>query len=198
MVDLIHSISQCQTDATPWVYQQSATRTEWKRPPPPTKKSWPKHKLATFLSIRLGVQVYICVTFATNVHMATKVSHICVFCTKDFVHFEIRTTFSYANKHWRRVEETLCTFCTSKVIIDKYWNKFVSMCQYEHYPFEQPLHEIYKTEYCLSPIPSLAIHCTNVNSIYGLSPNIDWKKIWDENADYWLSSIKTAFIFNWL
>ena len=89
-----------------------------------------------------------------------------------------------SNKHWRRVEETLCTFCTSKILINKYWNKFVSMCQFEHYPFEQPLHEIYKLEYCLSPIPSLAIHCTNINSIFGLSPNVDWKKIWDENKDY--------------
>ena len=89
-----------------------------------------------------------------------------------------------ANKHWRRVEETLCTFCTSKILINKYWSKFVSMCQFEHYPFEQPLHEIYKSEYCLSPIPSLAIHCTNINSIFGLSPNINWKESWDENKDY--------------
>ena len=89
-----------------------------------------------------------------------------------------------ANKHWRRVEETLCTFCTSKILINKYWGKFVSMCQFEHYPFEQPLHEIYKSEYCLSPIPSLAIHCTNINSIFGLSPNINWKESWDENKDY--------------
>ena len=111
-----------------------------------------------------------------------------ILCPTDYPYLYTKidpsSIFLGANKHWRRVEETLCTFCTSKVIIDKYWNKFVSMCQYEHYPFEQPLHEIYKTEYCLSPIPSLAIHCTNVNSIYGLSPNIDWKKIWDENADY--------------
>ena len=49
-------------------------------------------------------------------------------------------------------------------------NKFISMCQYEHYPFEQPLHEIYKSEYCLSPLPSLAVHITNVNSVFGLSP----------------------------
>ena len=25
-------------------------------------------------------------------------------------------------------------------------------------------------------IPTLSIHCTNINSIYGLSPNINWKK----------------------
>ena len=55
------------------------------------------------------------------------------------------------------------------------------MCEFEHLPFETPLHEIYKKELCVSPIPSLAIHCTNVNSVYGLSPNKDWEKIWDEN-----------------
>jgi len=46
------------------------------------------------------------------------------------------------------------------------------------------LHEIYQNEYCLSPIPSLAIHFTNINSIFGLSPAKDWKKIWDENAGF--------------
>ena len=48
-------------------------------------------------------------------------------------------------------------------------------------PAEKPLHEIYEKEDCFSPIPSLALHCTNINSIYGLSPNIDWKRIWEEN-----------------
>ena len=33
----------------------------------------------------------------------------------------------------------------------------------------------------ISPMPSIAIHLTNINSIYGLSPQIDWKKLWDEN-----------------
>ena len=50
------------------------------------------------------------------------------------------------------------------------------MCENEHSPFETPLHKIYEKEVCLSPIPSLAMHCTNVNSIFGLSPNIDWIK----------------------
>ena len=67
-------------------------------------------------------------------------------------------------------------------MIEKHWDKFVSMCQFEHYPFEQPLHEIYKTEYCLSPIPSLAMHATNINTTYGLPPNFDWKKVWEENS----------------
>ena len=92
--------------------------------------------------------------------------------------------FLGSSKHWRKVEETLCTFLTSKIILQKYWKKFISMCQFEHYPFEQPLHDIYKSEYCLSPIPSLAFHCTNINSVFGLSPNMNWKKIWEENKNY--------------
>ena len=111
-----------------------------------------------------------------------------VLCPADYPYLyskiEPSSVFLGSNKHWRRVEETLCTFFTSKKLIEKHWNKFVSMCQFEHYPFEQPLHEIYKVEYCLSPIPSLAIHCTNINSIFGLSPNMDWEKIWEENKDY--------------
>ncbi len=83
--------------------------------------------------------------------------------------------------HWRKIGETLCTFLTSKKLVDRNWDILKSMCELEHYPFEQPLHKIYEKELCLSPIPSLAIHCTNINSIFGLSPNVDWKKIWDEN-----------------
>ena len=111
-----------------------------------------------------------------------------ILCPTDYPYLytkiEPSSIFLGSNRHWRRVEETLCTFFTSKKLIEKHWNKFVSMCQFEHYPFEQPLHEIYKTEYCFSPIPSLAIHCTNINSIFGLSPNVDWKKIWEENKDF--------------
>jgi hypothetical protein len=92
--------------------------------------------------------------------------------------------FFGSSKHWRTTEESLCTFFTSSQMIKKHWDKFISMCEYEHYPFEKPLHEIYKTEYCLSPIPSLALHFTNINSVYGLSPGVDWKKIWDENKNY--------------
>jgi len=109
-------------------------------------------------------------------------------CPTDYpyLYTKVDTTniFLGSSKHWRKVEETLCTFLTSKIILQKYWKKFISMCQFEHYPFEQPLHEIYKSEYCLSPIPSLAFHCTNVNSVFGLSPNMNWKKIWEENKNY--------------
>jgi hypothetical protein len=85
------------------------------------------------------------------------------------------------NYHWRTVNESLLTFLTSKDLINKYWNELLLMAENEHSPFETPLHKIYEKELCLSPIPSLATHCTNVNSIFGLSPNMNWKKLWDEN-----------------
>tara|TARA_Y100000590_G_scaffold289440_1_gene325808 strand:- start:495 stop:1529 length:1035 start_codon:yes stop_codon:yes gene_type:complete len=84
--------------------------------------------------------------------------------------------------HWRKIDQTLCTFLTSNKMITKYFEDLKNMCKYEHYPFEKPLHKIYAKEYCFSPIPSLAMHCTNINSIYGLPPNFDIKKIWEENA----------------
>ena len=83
--------------------------------------------------------------------------------------------------HWRQIDESLCTFLTSSLIVKKYWENLTSICKIEHYPFEKPLHDIYKKEFCFSPIPSLAIHFTNINSVYGLSPFINYKKIWKEN-----------------
>jgi len=85
------------------------------------------------------------------------------------------------SRHWRQIDQTLCTFLTSKKIVEKYWNEFVSMCKFEHYPFEKPFHKIYEKEHCLSPIPTLAIHFTNINSVFGLSPNTDWEKAWVES-----------------
>jgi len=111
-----------------------------------------------------------------------------ILCPVDYPYLynkiEATSIFLGSTRHWRVIEESLCTFLTSKKMLLDNWEKFTSMCKFEHYPFELPLHEIYKKEYCLSPIPSLAMHCTNINSIYGLSPNINWKKIWEENKDY--------------
>ena len=84
-------------------------------------------------------------------------------------------------RHWRTVNETLITFLTSKIMITKYIDKLKLMGTKRHHPMELMLHEIYEKEYCLSPIPSLTMHATNINSMYGVPPNFDWKKIWDEN-----------------
>ena len=120
--------------------------------------------------------------------IASQTNRELILCPTDYPYLYTKidptNIFLGSTKHWRVVNETLCTFLTSSNILQKHWDKFISMCQFEHYPFEQPLHDIYKSEYCLSPIPSLALHCTNVNSIYGLSPAMNWKKIWEENKNY--------------
>jgi hypothetical protein len=121
----------------------------------------------------------------TYERVASQINNEIILCPTDYPYLYTQSEgtqiFLGENYHWRKISETLCTFLTSKQMVQKYWSKFTSMCEFEHYPFEKPLHEIYAKELCLSPIPSIAIHCTNINSIYGLSPNLDWKKIWEEN-----------------
>ena len=46
---------------------------------------------------------------------------------------------------------------------------------------EKYLNKIYENEYCFSPITSLSVHCTNINSSYGIAPYINIKKLWDQN-----------------
>ena len=108
-----------------------------------------------------------------------------ILCPSDFPYlynkFEPTQIILGNKRHWRVVEETLVTFLTSKKLLLKHWDTFASMSKINHTPFEKPLHDIYSKQYCLSPIPSLAMHCANINSIYGISPLMDWKRLWDEN-----------------
>ena len=108
-----------------------------------------------------------------------------ILCPTDYPYLynkaENSKIFLGNNFHWRQIEESLCTFLTSNLIVKKYWEDLISVCKFEHQPFEKPFHDVYKKEFCLSPIPSLAIHCTNINSVYGLSPFINYKNIWEEN-----------------
>ena len=106
-------------------------------------------------------------------------------CPADYPYLYMnneKTNILIGNKrHWQTVDKTLCTFLTSKNLLDKYWENFVKTCEDRHDPFEKYLNEIYKKEICISPIKSLSLHITNVNSSYGLSPFIDYKKLWNEN-----------------
>ena len=88
-----------------------------------------------------------------------------------------------SKRHWRTVSKTLCTFLVSHKLIEKYWENFYNNCLDRHEPFEKYLNQIYEQELCISPIKSLSIHMTNVNSSYGLSPFINYKSLWEEN-DY--------------
>ena len=86
-----------------------------------------------------------------------------------------------SKRHWRTIDKTLCTFLTSKKLLDNYWENFSKSCVDRQDPFEKYINEIYEKEICISPIKSLSLHLTNINSSYGLSPFIDYKKLWDEN-----------------
>ena len=93
-----------------------------------------------------------------------------------------KTNILIGNKrHWRTINKTLCTFLTSKKLFNIYWQNFLKTCEDRHDPFEKYINDIYEKEICVSPIKSLSLHLTNINSSYGLSPFVDYKKIWDEN-----------------
>ena len=85
--------------------------------------------------------------------------------------------------HWRLVSESLVTFMTSKKVIEENYNSLEKMGIEWIDPWEKPLHDIYNSNPCLSPIPSLAVHCANINSIFGTSPFVNLKKLWDENEN---------------
>ena len=106
-------------------------------------------------------------------------------CPSDYPYLYMsneKTNVLIGNKrHWRTIDRTLCTFLTSKNLLDKYWDNFYKNCLDRHDPFEKYLNEIYSKEICISPLKSLSLHLTNINSSYGLSPLIDYKKLWEEN-----------------
>ena len=117
--------------------------------------------------------------------ISTQLGKELIMCPSDYPYLYTKLQNSriiLGNKyHWRTVDESLCTFLTSKKIINKYFKKFTNACEFEHYPFEKPFHDIYKKELCISPIPAIAVHYTNINSIYGLSPLINYKELWEKN-----------------
>ncbi len=117
--------------------------------------------------------------------IASQVNKDIFMCPSDYPYLYMnneKTNVLIGNKrHWRTINKTLCTFMTSKNLLEKYWDKFYKNCIDRHDPFEKYLNEIYLEEICISPIKSLSIHLTNINSSYGLSPLIDYKKLWEEN-----------------
>ena len=117
--------------------------------------------------------------------IASQIKKDIFMCPSDYPYLymnNLKTNVLIGSKrHWRTVDRTLCTFMTTKNLLNKYWDNFYKNCQDRHDPFEKYLNEIYFNEICISPIKSLSLHLTNINSSYGLSPFIDYKKLWDEN-----------------
>ena len=122
---------------------------------------------------------------ASYERIASQIGKDIFMCPSDYPYLYMnneKTNVLIGNKrHWRTVKETLCTFLTTKSLLNKYWDKFIKTCNDRHDPFEKYLNEIYQKEICISPLKSLSLHLTNINSSYGLSPLIDYKKLWDEN-----------------
>ena len=122
---------------------------------------------------------------ATYERVSTQVGKDIFMCPADYPYLYMnneKTNILIGNKrHWRTITKTLCTFLTSKKILDLYWENFTKNCEDRHDPFEKYINEIYKKEFCISPLKSLSVHLTNVNSSYGLSPFINYKNLWDQN-----------------
>ena len=122
---------------------------------------------------------------ASYERIASQVNKDIFMCPADYPYLYMnneKTDILIGNKrHWRTINQTLCTFLTTKSLLDKYWDNFYNTCLDRNDPFEKHLNKIYTKEFCISPLKSLSLHLTNVNSSYGLSPFIDYKKLWDEN-----------------
>ncbi|WP_415285108.1 glycosyltransferase family 2 protein [Candidatus Pelagibacter sp. Uisw_130] len=122
---------------------------------------------------------------ASYERIASQINKDVFMCPADYPYLYMnneKTNILIGNKrHWRTINQTLCTFLTTKSLLDKYWDNFYNTCLDRNDPFEKHLNEIYTKEFCISPLKSLSLHLTNVNSNYGLSPFIDYKKLWEEN-----------------
>ena len=123
---------------------------------------------------------------ASYERIASQIKSDIIMCPSDYPYLYMnneKTNILIGSKrHWRTIKKTLCTFMTSKSLLDKYWDNFYKTCLDRHDPFEKYINEIYEKEICISPIKSLSLHLTNINSSYGLAPFIDYKKLWDTNS----------------
>ena len=121
----------------------------------------------------------------TYERIATQLNREILLCPTDYPYLYASCDPTYIflgnKKHWRKTEQSLGTFLISKINLNIYWENLLQFASGKDDPAELALHKIYEKEPCFSPIPSLAIHCANINSIYGISPNINWQEIWDDN-----------------
>ena len=121
----------------------------------------------------------------TYERIATQLNKEILLCPTDYPYLYANCDPTYIflgnKKHWRKTEQSLGTFLISKTNLNIYWENLLQFASGKTNPAELALHKIYEKEPCFSPIPSLAIHCANINSIYGISPNINWQEIWDNN-----------------
>ena len=121
----------------------------------------------------------------TYERVASQINKDLIICPSDYpynyMNNEKTNLLIGSKRHWRTINKSLCSLMTSKNLLNQYWDNFYKNCLDRHDPFEKYLNRIYEKEICISPVKSLSIHMTNVNSSYGLSPFINYKSLWEEN-----------------
>ena len=87
--------------------------------------------------------------------IASQINKDIFMCPSDYPYLYMdntKTNILIGNKrHWRTIDKTLCTFLTTKNLLDRYWDNFYKNCLERHDPFEKYLNEIYSKEICISP-----------------------------------------------
>ena len=90
---------------------------------------------------------------ASYERIASQINKDIFMCPSDYPYLYMnneKTNVLIGNKrHWRTVDKTLCTFLTTKNLLDKYWDNFYKNCLDRLDPFEKYLNEIYSKEICI-------------------------------------------------
>ena len=104
-----------------------------------------------------------------------------ILCPSDYPFFYdslFQTSLLIGKEYkWRIVRETLLTILFSKDILIKHRQLIRKVGNTINEPFEKPLHEVYKKDYCLAPINTLCHHLSR--SVPSIHEN--WKNTWDKN-----------------
>ena len=80
--------------------------------------------------------------------IASQLKDELVLCSTDYpylyVEAENTRNFIGFKKHWRLINQSLCTYLISKQTLQKYWKYYEDMFLNNYDPYEKPLHELYK------------------------------------------------------
>ena len=83
---------------------------------------------------------------ASYERIASQVNRDIFMCPADYPYLYMnneKTNILIGNKrHWRTINQSLCTFMTTKSLLDKYWSNFHNNCLDRHEPFEKYLNEL--------------------------------------------------------
>ena len=78
---------------------------------------------------------------ASYERIASQLDREIFMCPSDYPYLYMnneKTNILIGNKrHWRTIDKTLCTFLTSKNLLNKYWDNFYQTCLDRHDPFEK-------------------------------------------------------------